>query len=747
MAKLPRYEQQQITELAPAPKPVNLEAGVQTANVINRSLDQLIGYAKEGAERYAKESAIAFNIDNALTPEDYEKAKTSGEDPIKAFKTGGMVYNDTLRKLYANQASTQLLADAQDNHEDVLARVERGEITDKDEVKRLLTDPLKGYSSVIQRMDPATAATFQYRANYYGHTYFRRAVKELDNQAQFAIEQTLDKRIEDAMKFHQTQLSVYNSPQEILDGRKILEQDLADVFKQSGKPKEALNALRNGLDTIEEAVLSNNIAQEAFKQGISVEQMTQDLSYGNAYSNSRIFQDKLKHDQVKIIAAAKTAHNNLTLKTTTNKSAVNKLLSDGESMLSNLEFVNLNQYTPYVASMDEEQRTRYNMLQAKQSLAKQMMSMTETELSQYSQQVLSNKPEEMTTHESDLVNFVTKTTASIKKKIKDDPVGYMQSHPKYQGGTGNLYIERYDQFSEEDIANLKHQFGQRQEAIKEFKEDYNSAGDVPMFSGAEVNYFKQQLDNADPDTMFKMMVTFSTVFEGDKYELFAQLDKKQPGYGQIGGILANYMDVPGDLRDPEYSNARTLINAIVDEREMAKIGTKKSIDMSKTDVTQAQDDYFNGANMDSTEMAATIAAANLIYKHLAPEVSSFDSDLYTEALNMAIGKIGDHGGIVEYNNKGLYIPAYLTEDKLETIMDEITLEDIQNHAVTPDGIRADIGNYELRQFKKADLYFESRDIMVFHGTVDKKKFGIDGNEFGIDMPALINDLIARGVDI
>jgi hypothetical protein len=37
--------------------------------------------------------------------------------------------------------------------------------------------------------------------------------------------------------------------------------------------------------------------------------------------------------------------------------------------------------------------------------------------------------------------------------------------------------------------------------------------------------------------------------------------------------------------------------------------------------------------------------------------------------------------------------------------------------------------------------------MVFHGTVDKKKFGIDGNEFGIDMPALINDLIARGVDL
>ena len=110
MAKLPRYERQVLrTELAPAAGTQNLQAATQYSKSLQSSLDQLTKITGLEAEKYAEEVAQENFLDTPLTLQDYQKSQRTGEDPVERLRTGGATYNETLSKLYANQAKADLL--------------------------------------------------------------------------------------------------------------------------------------------------------------------------------------------------------------------------------------------------------------------------------------------------------------------------------------------------------------------------------------------------------------------------------------------------------------------------------------------------------------------------------------------------------------------------------------------------------------------------------------------------------------
>lgn len=737
MAKLPVYQQQQITELAPAPKPVHLEAGVQTANVINKSLDQLIGYAKEGAERYATESAIEFNLDNPITIDQYKEASKTGKDPIKQFKTGGMVYNDTLKKLYASQASTAFIAESQTHYENVLQQVERGELRDPEEIKRILTDPVKGYSDVIQRMDPATASTFRSRSNYYGHTYYRRAMGELNKLNEFETQQTVDKFNQGLFKTFTEGLRTASTSADIQELKDVIIADASDTYRNTANYATNMNYLKAKLTSIENDFLAAEIAKEAHMSK-SLDQLMQEMTIDNtAGALTDIYANKLPDEQADIRAKVKTEYNNIKTTVTSNKSAINKLFTRAETSLNNLQKVDLDELSRF--DIDMEQAEKLDRISTKQAILDKMLSASQSQLLNYAKQFQDNIPEEPTDYDRDMNDFVQKTKDNILKKISDDPMAYIMSHPTYKGTTGNVVLQDYSMVSPNDIKNLQFELDKRRDVIQQFKGDFSLAKNIPLFSNDEVDMIKGQLDTSTPTNMLLMFATFNQAYDGDRYELYSMLDKKQPGYGIVGGLIDSYADLPPELQNKNMANVKTLINGLVRANAMSDAELKESFNLSKTDMDlAAQTIIGNYRDVDPNNPLIPYIkeAAKVIYL----EQGGTTQDDYANALEIAAGKVGEHGGFAEYNNQKVLIPSYLTEKTLRAVLAAMTLEDLQKHAIDQNGQPIDIGGYDLKQFQGAGVRFRSVDVMEFFGQVGDKRFGIDGRSIGINMKALYDDL-------
>jgi len=719
MAELPKYQRTQVlTEMAPAAEPANLTAGVKTFNVMNKALDQLSQYALEGAERYAKESAIEFNLDNPVTTEQYKEAVQTGKDPVKQFRTGGMIYNDTIRKLYASQAATGLVADTQEHYENVLRQVQRGEVRDPNEIKRLLTDPIKGYAEVIQRIDPNTAATFRSRSNYYGHTYYRRAMSELNTLNEFETQQTVDKFNNGLLKTWAEGLKTASTPDDIKELKDIILADATETYRNTGKFDTNMNSLKAKLNSIEQDSIAVEIAKEAYREKKPLDQLMQEMTLNNnAGRMTAIYADKFADEQADIRAKVKTEYNNIDTNVKVNSGSINKSLTNIDNRLKKGELVDFGEYDEKMLSADADQLAKYDILREKQKINARYKGMNFNQLEQDIIDAEQNKPIVMTEEESEIYNHKLAARDLIQKQVDEDPVAYALQHPAYQSVKSSLLYDPARADEPGYLAEFQQQFEARSALREQFALDFKKPN-VSLFSKQEVAYYKNMFEQSSATDMVNIISNLTDAYGGNDYELFQELakDSSAAGYANLGNLVSSYQLVPADVRNDE--TIRALSDGLEISRNPEVVKTYK-IDNSDMDEVEGN---VLGDSYEGQQRYLVVESAKHIYyslNKLRPE--EWNSTMWKESLELASGKNGQYGGIVTYKGSKHPVPPNVNRDLFGDMLQDATIDDLR--MVAEDGAGNPLQSlagekgieYTLEQIQRADIDFISRDSAVLTG--------------------------------
>jgi hypothetical protein len=719
MAELPKYQRTQVlTEMAPAAEPANLTAGVKTFNVMNKALDQLSQYALEGAERYARESAIEFNLDNPVTTEQYKEAVQTGKDPVKQFRTGGMIYNDTIRKLYASQAATGLVADTQEHYENVLRQVQRGEIKDPNEIKRTLTDPINGYAEVIQRMDPATAATFRSRSNYYGHTYYRRAMSELNTLNEFETQQTVDKFNDGLLKTWTEGLKTSSTPDDIKELKDIILADATETYRNTGKFDTNMNALKSKLNSIEQDSLAVEIAKEAYRERKPLDQVMQEMTLNNnAGRMTAIYADKFADEQADIRAKVKTEYNNIDTNVKVSSGSINKSLTNIDNRLKKGELVDFGEYDAKMLSADADQLAKYDTLREKQKINALYKGMNFNQLEQEIIDAEQNKPIVMTEEESEIYNHKLAARDLIQKQVDEDPVAYALQHPAYQSVKSSLLYDPARADEPGYLAEFQQQFEQRAALREQFALDFKKPN-VSLFSKQEVAYYKNMFDQASATDMVNIVTNLTDAYGGNDYELFKELAKDSDAarYAHLGNLVVSAQSVPSDVRN------MTTIEKLSDGIQIARNDeVVKLYKFDNTEMNQEVGNVLGEAYEDQARQVVVESAKHIYYSLNKQRPEEWNNTLWKDALEMATGKNGDYGGIVNYRGSMHPVPPNVNRNLFGDMLEDATIDDLRMVAEDAAGnplqslAGEDNIEYTLEQIQRADIDFISRDSAVLTG--------------------------------
>jgi len=108
MAESPRYQRANVIYAdMPNIQPTGLQEELASSRRISSALDQMIGITTDIGKRYAMEAAGKYSIENPITKEQLLEAQKTNANPIAKDLKGGTIFNDTLKKVYAQQASSE----------------------------------------------------------------------------------------------------------------------------------------------------------------------------------------------------------------------------------------------------------------------------------------------------------------------------------------------------------------------------------------------------------------------------------------------------------------------------------------------------------------------------------------------------------------------------------------------------------------------------------------------------------------
>ena len=759
MAKLPRYERQIIkTQLAPAAETTNLRAATEYSKTLQGALDQLTEYTAGEANVYAEEQATESFLDTPLTLQDYQKAARTEEDPVKQFHTGGTTYNETLTKLYANQAKVDLLSQLQLDQEAVLTKVKDGTLTDVDAIRAEMQAPIAGYSKVIYNIDAAQGAQFANQATTYSKTYLKSAMKEVSDNAEAEMQLKVGKYSQQATLNFDEYVKNENDPSLIMAHRDFLLDNATEFFKLTGKTTENLSKFTTKLDKIEKEAFAAKIAESAYLNGVSKDDLNRSMiledTPGEDYK--RYYQSLTSDKQKDLRTSINTAYSAIEITKSSNKQGITTKLNDASRRLDNLEFIDFDEIDKLKDSMDDTQLLTYDLLVEKQKINELAFEKTKSEFKNTAEEYRNKYAGEKNTQfESDIANHFKKVEEDIDKRLRNNPVQFAMQHKRYKDSIQPIMIEEFP-MTEQEISSVRQKISSRKSAMAQFNQEFGVVNEE-FFNDKEIQYYDDLLEDANKDELVNIITGLDVVYDDDKYDLFDKLEQKNSALGHMGSLLnANY-DPPLSAQDSKQTNLKLLAEGFVIDRD-----TDIKYSMAPSD-TKLIDEELLGADLDSVTRDSIIQSGKLIYKALNKNTpATFDSEKYIQALEFAAGKINGYGGVIEYNNSTILIPAYLTKDILEGIMDTATLDDFKNHAYTIDGEKIDnLGGYEISQFRKAQIDFpedKDRIRLISKSKIDRnlfsptitipaKQFVVNDQVLTIDIRSLLKDLQDRNIDI
>jgi hypothetical protein len=198
MADLPRYQTTgRVYSDLPQLDFANVRESFKQSQSLSNQLDRLSNYAFTEVGKTTEKAAEKFALDNPITIDQLKNAQSNGinEDDLIKASGGGRIWEETLRKFQGEQLRSQLEVHGQAVLTDILAQVERKELTDPAEIKQKFESAVTGFEKPLANINADSAIRFKQSMGATAGAFYKEATKKLTadyiNDQQILTEENL----------------------------------------------------------------------------------------------------------------------------------------------------------------------------------------------------------------------------------------------------------------------------------------------------------------------------------------------------------------------------------------------------------------------------------------------------------------------------------------------------------------------------------------------------------------------------
>lgn len=700
MAKLPTYKQTNLLVEKTPKVQFNNAVYVNAANTMNRAIDNMQKMIDPIMEQNAKDAALEFSIDNPLTLDQIQNAKNTGADPIESYKRGGLVFNDTLDELYANQAANQVKLADQDNREFILSQVNTGQLKDIDVIKEKLSSEVKGNSRVLYDMSPKVAQAYMQTSAVNAHTYFRAATKSLTAQAELEQKLVSNKTTDSAIVKWETALDTITDMTELMDMKEMLINEATNQYRLTGKPFELQKALRKQLNTVEIQKMAQVAAAEHYTDlGLPVDQIMENLITTETLGrHTNYYQQLDPAEQKQFRTAIKANLTNLSIGDKSNKEGQSKKFNGIAKRLANLETVSEKDFAalPVINDINDKNFGKTEELLTMQGDSLQALNLSAKDFAEYIKEETKdyNFMKGLTQEESDRFNWLKGMQKTMTERDTKAPVEAMLAYQPFADRT-EIVIDPAKFGDMDYVKNLQQEIQQRQVDMKIYA-DQRSITTRDIFTDNEIAGFVQTWTEGSNGEKIALSTFLVTEFEDNASIIFEKIQEKDQVFSQVGYLSLNGIRNAADPLYMQKLNNHILNGEQINTRGELKYALGKDKEATTADVLG---NAFNNAPNLKNQIIKT---ADYIYFSMNQTTpNEYNSDMYAQALQMASGQIQKHtlipdplnvvdgveqmqlgeqevyGGLVQYRQQTLAIPTVIKQDSFAALIEDATLEDFK----------------------------------------------------------------------
>jgi hypothetical protein len=669
MAKLPTYEQKAplMAGIDTFQTP-NLQEQIRRSKSIEGSLDVISKFAAGQAEIGVKKKAAQYTVANPLTTKQLEEAQATGVNPIEAALNGGMVWNDAVQKLYAQQATSELTNSAYKHYEDVYERVKSGQLTDAAVIQQELETPLKSWSNVIAQIDPESANAFYQRRITDGNTYYKASLKELRGQEQVRQDALAEDTMYGLVK--QFEMDVQNQEPGVVFAKYLNGQtEAGELFANSPRQQAYKNEIEKQFTT----ALFRHLSSEF--QGVygSSDEMMEAMKNGELGKYSEIWENLTPLQKNSLESTVSSDFSRID---TANKAKLKGLTDQGKDIQTAI--LNGDDPNNWRVEFNAYRNNADNISGSLRAAADQDIATTEAivgvaerfkfkSLPQI-QQEIDMMRENPNLFPKSIVEFAEKHYDKLEQQRKGDLAEF--AIKRNQGSYGDVSL-----FYGNDPQQLKASFGE-QFGIISSHPDYKS-GQTNLLTKAQTNDLVNFLAS-DTGKVQKAQVAYNIVaaFGEESVSILNEIAPKDPVFARIGGLVM------------ESPDAKSVIDkimtgqALIDNKQVG--GKLKSTRMSDTSlrVTTALE-FADPKNIESV-----FAAADAYYVAMGGDTENIiDTKLYDQALVMVTGGMLDgagnqYGGFAKINDDVVFIDNNIRADLVDDYVSTAKYNDFTSSRIT-----------------------------------------------------------------
>ena len=730
MAESPRYQRANLVYAdMPNIQPVDLQEQLNSNRRIGAALDSMTSITTEIGKKYAVEAAAKYSLDNPVTQEQLIDAQKNNTNPVAKDLKGGTIFNETLKKVYAQQASAEFTNIAYTHFEEVDKRVKDGELTNPDDIKQALNSVIQPQRDVLSQIDVETGLSYDAKLKSYANTYYKSALNELDKKARERIDLMAVDTMKIQTKMFEGDLVNQYDPiviKGLLDTRL---QDGDTTFKQGSHREAYNNQLRKQLEYSINNKFAEDMANTFGNEGVAM----QSLEKGKAGKWTAFWKDKTADEQddlrqfvLKELRIKNAGSEEFDRQYASKLSAANDMLTNGyqpdatlsQWLINNSGSLKPDSATKASASAFNLKLNEFNKLNG--------MSMADRQV--YEDSVLTKIGSNMTAENWQVYSFIKKSNEKFNENIKKDFVSTMKTQNAFRATSLNFAApDDVFQGQVDNRIKLTKQFG----AMNNVKPSFLDEG--------EVESLKMSLDNAKPDERIAITGRIAKSFGNDSLRVFEQLAPKDPVMAHMGVLYAN------------QSND-DIIRRLAKGQDIVKSGFKPIEEATQKQST-IKDSIGDSLYAAPQSYNAVIKTADTLYAEEAmrKNLSAFDGTIYGEKLQEAAGRsVGAngkyYGGVIKYNKSKVIIPNSIPQDDFEDIMNKATINDFRfssdnfaQRANTNQLIATNGKEFSSDKIKDAKLVPAGRDNFML--TIDDRPFLLkDGSPLYINVDVLYKKL-------
>jgi hypothetical protein len=657
MAESPRYQRANVIYAdMPNIQPTGLQEELASSRRISSALDQMIGITTDIGKKYAMEAAGKYSIENPVTKEQLLEAQKTNANPIAKDLKGGTIFNDTLKKVYAQQASSEFTQIAYTHFEDVLKQVENGTLSDPESIRQSLDAIIKPQSQVLSNIDVETGVGYDAKATAYANTYFKQANKELERQARERIDLLSNDTLTSHIKMFDRDTTNEMDPVILKEKLALHLDDAYGTFKQGSNGKGYRDKLEQELNY----VLDNRFAEYIASVAGSEANAMKMLERNNAKAYTAFWKDKTpkEKDELRQFVLKEIRFRNAGAEESERQfksklDDVKSMIKDGfEPDNASMQWLMNNMGS---LRLDSPVRKEANALNTIVKINRDLNSMSLLDRETYEQNMRTN----VTAENYDTYDFVKQANSKYRDNISKDFIGTMKKQDKYKGSVLDFSLpdSRFQPQVDERIktADL---FGR----VNNVKPKYLDEG--------EIESFRAEYQKASTQDKQLIMGRIVKTFGSKAGVVFDQLSPKDPVMGHLGGLFVN------------QSNKETL-DAVIKGQDIINSGIK--YDVNRLTEASAIRNVIGDAFYDVPKIqTAVIETAKALYAEEAvrKNYAKFNGSAFEEALQKAAGqKSGSdgklYGGIIKHNGVKVSIPSSIPTKEFDDVMDKATLADFR----------------------------------------------------------------------